>query len=546
MRSLTVWEMKSIWREDLRPPASNNVPRAATAADHSAPSTVSLTNSPFIFGAGGVGNSMDAMAFFHQGVWHLFHMQTHPRGIAHRVSRDLVNWEIRPLAIPGDAATGNVVIHQGQFHLFYTLNQTVHVATSDNLDDWTPSLRNPVATVDGKQYVGSNFRDPYVFYNEEESSWWMLVTAEVAGPIPFRAGCVGVYKSSNLLDWRAAEPLWAAGLGPRHECPQVIRENGRWYLFDIERQDQYRVAKSLAGPWLRPINPYLGPHTALAGSHLTSDGKRWVSFPFLCAQQGKDDFGEVVQAEVYAIPRQLDFHADGSITERPIQELIRAMHALAPVPPLSKTTTLSGSWNLKEQAAISAHTGTLLLSNVPSDCYFEADVTLETRHMEAAILLRADAGLTKGYRLELRPEESIVAFRPFSFWDRDRILDLGAHRLTDRIAVQDPDLLVWHRGGSVHRRPAGHCRLGCTVTGRSRRPGRQRRSGGLPQPCCAAFIRRQSRGRRAPIAGTSCGSKSRSAPVPTPTSKTHSPGCRSSSSIARLLPGRKKRPTVAS
>ncbi|MCX6924666.1 MAG: GH32 C-terminal domain-containing protein [Verrucomicrobia bacterium] len=415
VQSLSVWEMKSIWPHSEKP----------AAAAHPVPPTISLANSPFIFGAGGVDNSMDAMAFFHQGVWHLFHMQTRPRGIAHRVSRDLVNWEIRPLAIPGDAATGNVVAQQGQFHLFYTLNQTVHLATSDNLDDWTPCPRNPVATVDGKQYVGSNFRDPYVFYNEKESCWWMLVAAEVPGPIPFRAGCVGVYKSPNLLDWRAAEPLWAPGLGPRHECPQVIREKGRWYLFDIERQDQYRVAKSLTGPWLRPASPYLGPHTALAGSHLTSDGKRWVSFPFLCAQQGKDDFGEVVQAEVYAIPRQLDFHADDSITERPIQELIQAMHALAPVPPLTKTTTLSGSWDLKEHAAISEHTGTLLLNNVPSDCYFEADVTLGTRQMEAAILLRVDAALTRGYRLELRPEEGIVALRPFSFWDRDRILVSG-------------------------------------------------------------------------------------------------------------------------
>ena len=188
-----------------------------------------------------------------------------------------------------------MLAHQGQFYFFYTLNQTVHLATSGNLDHWTPSARNPVATLDGKHYVGSDFRDPFVFYNEEESCWWMLVAAEVPGPARFRAGCVGLYKSPNLLDWQAAEPLWAPGLGPRQECPQVIRHQGRWYLFDIERQDQYRVAKSLAGPWMRPPSRYLGPHTVLCGSRLGSDGKRWLSFPFLCAHMNHDIIGGSVR-----------------------------------------------------------------------------------------------------------------------------------------------------------------------------------------------------------------------------------------------------------
>ncbi|MEI6780366.1 MAG: GH32 C-terminal domain-containing protein [Verrucomicrobiota bacterium] len=389
------------------------------------PPTFSLATSPFIYGVGGVENSMDATPFFHGGVWHLFHMQTRPRGIAHRVSRDLVNWEIRPMAIPGDAATGGVVEHQGQFYFFYTLNQTVHLATSDNLNDWTPSQRNPVATVDGKHYVGSNFRDPFVFYNEEESCWWMLVAAEVPGPARFRAGCVGLYKSSNLLDWQAAEPLWAPGLGPRHECPQVIRHQGRWYLFDIERQDQYRVAKSLAGPWMRPPSPYLGPHTVLCGTRLGSDGKRWISFPFLCAQRGNEDFGEVVQAEVYPIPRQLDFHADGSVTERPVVELIDALHALPPIRPLAKVAALSGQWDFQSdgtRARSLASSGTLLLKDLPANLYLEAEVTLPKANMEASVLLRVDAGLTRGYKLTLQPADGLVTLRPFSYWDRDRLL----------------------------------------------------------------------------------------------------------------------------
>jgi fructan beta-fructosidase len=407
--SLTVWEMISIWTPEL--PGRQN--------------TVSLAKSPFIFGAGGIGASMDTMPFFHDGQWHLFHMQTNPRGLAHRVGRDLVNWEIRPLAIPGNVATGSVVPHDGRFYFFYTATaeQTVHLAISDNLDDWTPYDHNPVAAVDGAYYVGENFRDPYVFYNDAESCWWMLVAAETPGPVRFRAGCVGVFTSKNLLDWHAAEPLWAPGSGPRQECPQVIRHAGRWYLFTLVRETQYRVAESLHGPWLRPPTPCVSPHTVLAGSRLASDGHRWISFPFMCALENNQDFSDVVQAEVYALPRQLDFQADGSITERAIPEVIEALQAQPSVEPLADAMIVSGSWKLESNnARCSGPSGALLLKNIPHDLYFEADVTLSTADMEVSVLLRADAEITRGYKLSLQPRDGWVSFRSFSYWDRDPVL----------------------------------------------------------------------------------------------------------------------------
>jgi beta-fructofuranosidase len=282
-----------------------------------------------------------------------------------------------------------------------------------------------VAVADGKRYVGPNFRDPYVFYCEPERCWWLLVTAEVPGPIRFRAGCVGLYKSPNLLDWQAADPLWSPGLGPRHECPQVIRHKDRWYLFDLERQDQYRIARSLAGPWQRPHNPGLGSHTVLTGSRLASDGKRWVSFPFLCAQRDNNDFGEVVQAELYAIPRQFDFRPDGRIAQRPIVELIDALHALPSIPPLAPATPVAGRWQFEPdgaRASCLSSSGTLALPDLPANVYVEADVTLSRANMEAALLFRVDAELTRGYKLTFHPGDRLVSLRPFSYWDRDRVL----------------------------------------------------------------------------------------------------------------------------
>jgi sucrose-6-phosphate hydrolase SacC (GH32 family) len=204
---LTVHELRSIWAEDEK--------RTEEAT------TLSLAKTPFIFGVGGIG---DAMPFYHEGHWHVFHMQSEPVSIGHRVSRDLVNWEVRPIAIPGPMATGSVIEHKGTFYFFYTgPGQTVYLATSEDLDHWTIHENNPLVTADGKQYVGPDFRDPYVFRNEAEDCWWMLICTRVPGRHRMRSGCIGVYKSKDLLNWEAAEPLCAPETNSHHECPQVMR-----------------------------------------------------------------------------------------------------------------------------------------------------------------------------------------------------------------------------------------------------------------------------------------------------------------------------------
>jgi beta-fructofuranosidase len=280
-----------------------------------------------------------------------------------------------------------------------------------------------VAVVDGIHYTGDNFRDPYVFYDDAESCWCMLVAAETPGPVRFRAGCVGLFKSRNLFDWQAAEPLWAPGLGPRHECPQVIRHAGRWYLFILMRETQYRVAESLQGPWLRPPTPCVSPHTVLAGSRLASDGHRWISFPFMCALENNQDFGDVVQAEVYAIPRQLDFHADGSITERAVPEVIEALKAQPVIEPFAHAAVVSKKWEYQtNHAQCLGPNGTLLLLNEAADFYFEAEVTLPTADMECSVLLRADTEFTRGYKISLQPRQGLASFRGFSYWDRDPVI----------------------------------------------------------------------------------------------------------------------------
>ena len=380
------------------------------------------------------GRMGDTMPFFRDGLCHLFHMQ--PPVIGHHVSTDLVHWRERPVVVsPGAAgepdsrscATGTVVEHDGRFYFFYTGNQNVCLATSDDLDHWTKHPGNPVLEGDDRQCDHAYFRDPFVFFHGPEHLWWMLVGTRVPGRTAQRAGCVGLAKSSDLVDWRLCRPLWAPGIGPHTDCPQLLHHAGRWYLLYLQRNTRYRVADSPTGPFRRPPTRDLMTRMATAGSRPAFDGKRWITFATVISTQDDAELGPWQFGGPLAVPRQLDFHEDGSITERPADEIIAAARGLpgAATGPLNGARLVAGRWDTPDSGtarSLSDDGGTLLLTDVAADLYLEADVTLASRHMDAQVLLRVDDALLTGYQLGLHPETREVTVRPISASDTDRVL----------------------------------------------------------------------------------------------------------------------------
>lgn len=385
----------------------------------------------------------DTFPFFHEGVWHLFVMLPERKAIGHYTSADLVRWEERPLAVttgaPGEPdswgnATGTVVVKDGTFYLFYTGNQNVCLATSTDLDCWTKHPANPVVRPDGRLYGFDNFRDPFVFFCQPEKRWWMLLGAQEVGQTSQRGGCVALAVSDDLIGWELQPPLWAPRIGPHCDCPQLIEDAGRWYLFYLQRNTRYRTASSPRGPFLRPPVRDLLTLGANAGSRPTSDGRRWVSLPFVTRHKTEDDFAAWQYGGPLGVPRELTFHADGSISERAVPEMVAAMRALpAPAAPaLRDAHVIAGGWEVDEAAGSahchSAEGGTLLLPDAPADLYLELDVELTTAACDVHILLRVPPrrGLMEGYQLSLKPGEALMDLRAISQWDTDPVVQRRA------------------------------------------------------------------------------------------------------------------------
>ncbi len=371
--------------------------------------------------------SGDTFPVFRDGVCHLFHMM--PPVLAHHVSRDLVTWEPRPLAIrPGAAgepdcngvATGCVVEHRGRFFLFYTGNQNVCLATSPDLDHWTRHPGNPIVQADKRLYDPSNFRDPFVFFHKPEKTWWMLFGTRTLDQPGQRAGCVGLAKSKDLLTWQLFPPLWVPGIGPHCDCPQLLQDAGRWWLLYLQRNTRYRTSADAAGPFERPCVRNLGTPLASAASRPAFDGKRWVSFPFVARYKGASDRGEWEYAGPLAVPRHLDFRHDGTIAERPVDEVIRTVRRLPdPGDPLADARTLAGAWRMETRRTLSTHGsgGTLLLAALPPDFYLEFDLTIRKRASDFHLLLRASADLVSGYQFSIHPRSGQLSLRPLSLYD---------------------------------------------------------------------------------------------------------------------------------
>jgi sucrose-6-phosphate hydrolase SacC (GH32 family) len=196
-------------------------------------------------------NDPNGMVFY-DGEYHLFY-QYNPFGNTwghmswgHAVSRDMVHWEHRPVAIPeqgGEMAfSGSAVVdwnntsgfgRDGQPPLvaIYTAaregNQSQALAYSaDGGRTWTRYAGNPVLDIGSAE-----FRDPKVFWHEGTGRWIMVVAMAMDRRISF-------YGSPDLKQWTHLSDFGPAGaVGGVWECPELFElpvEGGpggtRWVL----------------------------------------------------------------------------------------------------------------------------------------------------------------------------------------------------------------------------------------------------------------------------------------------------------------------------
>lgn len=160
--------------------------------------------------------------------------------VGHAISRDLNEWTVvRDALIVSDSPafdswttwTGSVIrADDGKWWMFYTGTsredggdvQTIGAAVSDDLMTWQKLSSEPLVSADPRWYEKLDktiwhdeaWRDPWVFrFENDPTTWHMLVTARANQGDPRTRGVVGHATSSNLVNWHVQPPLSEPGQG---------------------------------------------------------------------------------------------------------------------------------------------------------------------------------------------------------------------------------------------------------------------------------------------------------------------------------------------
>ncbi|MNH91748.1 Sucrose-6-phosphate hydrolase [compost metagenome] len=339
-------------------------------------------------------------------------------------THDFVDYrEYGPTGIEG--GTGHVLEIGGLYHMFYCIfpegKQLICHATSRDLMNWE-KIPEHTFGADDEIYELSDWRDPFVFWNEEKREYWMLIAARTKGPTN-RRGCIALCTSKDLEQWETQEPFYAPSIHVgAHECPDLFKIGEWWYLVYSSYTDRfatfYRMSRSLEGPWITPpVDTFDG--RAYYAAKSASDGQRRYLFGWNPTKtdnlfgwnppsaQGHDyhtwDWGgNLIVHEIIQKP-------DGTLGVT-VPETVESVFAR---PHESSFTANLGNWEISEEKLeISTPQGfsAALGPDLPGQCKLEMYVTFDTDTHNCGVILRADSDLDNAYYIKLEPHRNRIVF----------------------------------------------------------------------------------------------------------------------------------------
>lgn len=266
----------------------------------------------------------------------------------HYRSPDMINWEFTGTVLVPDIPedrdgvySGSAIVKDGTLHLFYTGNvkekgdydyilsgrgaNVIHVTTDDghSMSEKRVVLRN----ADYPYYCSCHVRDPKLW--EENGKYYMVLGARTRSD----EGCVLIYESDDLDEWRFARKLSVPDFGYMWECPDMIEIDGRRFLgvspqglphYDTRFQNLFSSGYFLLDDnGLRDFEEwdygfdFYAPQTFAA-----PDGRRiLIGWMGMGGASYTNPTAQLGWQHCLTLPRELTVSKDGNILQNPIREL---------------------------------------------------------------------------------------------------------------------------------------------------------------------------------------------------------------------------------
>ncbi|MBS5881239.1 MAG: DUF4975 domain-containing protein [Lachnoanaerobaculum sp.] len=369
----------------------------------------------------------DTIPFAHDGKFYIYYLHDERKGntqdeYGYRTSWNLLITEdgvnvkdckvVLPVGEYDDADyacyTGSVIEgNDGNFHMFYTAQnnynpkyhrdgkplQYVAHAISTDLINWE-KLPELTFGADERIYEPFDWRDPFVFYNEEEKCFDMLLAARLRGASEKNGGCVGLCRSYDLLHWEAKEPFYNPESYMTHECPDLFKLGNKWYLvystFSEKFVTHYRMSDKLSGPWTSPIEDTFDGRAFYAAKTAQVGDKR-MAFAWVPTKRGESDFGQYEWGGNF-IAHEINQTTDNKLTVKPAEGLINMFNKEFVNEKLNKVE-------------IENYEGekSYVIDGMKDTCMIEAVIEFSEGVRSFGIGLRQDSALANGYYLRFEP-----------------------------------------------------------------------------------------------------------------------------------------------
>jgi beta-fructofuranosidase len=224
--------------------------------------------------------------------------------------------------------TGSVMQDSsGLYHLFYTGHndtgnggngrECVMHATSTNREDWVKD--EDVLFFAPEGYSKDDFRDPEVFWVDEDQCYWLLIAANENT----KGGVVLKYTSQDLKNWELIGPIFAPMNLYMCECPDLFQIGDNWYLtYSWDCVTYYAMSDSIDGPFVAPADNILDGKGMIGGNGFVFYAAKTAEIDgntYLCGWIGRAGLSAdsgVYQWAGNVMIHQLVRHGDGTLGVR--------------------------------------------------------------------------------------------------------------------------------------------------------------------------------------------------------------------------------------
>jgi beta-fructofuranosidase len=317
--------------------------------------------------------------------------------------------------------TGSVIEVGEIYHIFYTgynpyfkelgkPTQAIMHAISKDLFNWE-KISEDTFYADKSIYEQDDWRDPFVFWNNEAREYWLLLATRLKNCPSRRRGCIALCTSKDLKNWKICKPFWAPSLYYTHECPDLFKIGDWWYLiystFSERYVTHYRKSKSLKGPWLVPENDAFDGRAFYAAKTYSNKKHRYI-FGWNPTKERENDNQEWQWGGNLVI-HQIIQEDDGSLFVRVPIDIDEAFPKELPI----LFSSGIGNWQIingeVEMTAGDSFT-CAVAQDMPIRCKITINLTFNEHTSGCGIMLRTNDDLENAYYIRLEPFRNRLVF----------------------------------------------------------------------------------------------------------------------------------------